>query len=116
MFGRRLSSTQILVGSRLHRELMDKFNEENCFDHRRDGVSGKKSGTGDQGRLQRILGARNNKQNIMAREVTSCTVLPMDVTNVESVRDVFVEIRPTCHSCGSDQVCRFGRKASNGMR
>jgi UDP-N-acetylglucosamine 4,6-dehydratase len=41
-----------------------------------------------------ILGARNNKQNMMAREVTCCTVLPMDVTNIESVRDVFVEVRP----------------------
>jgi UDP-N-acetylglucosamine 4,6-dehydratase/5-epimerase len=41
-----------------------------------------------------VLGARNNKQNMMAQEATACTVLPMDVTNIESVRDVFVEIRP----------------------
>jgi UDP-glucose 4-epimerase len=41
-----------------------------------------------------VLGARNNKQNLMAREVTGCTVLPLDVTNIESVRDVFVEARP----------------------
>jgi UDP-N-acetylglucosamine 4,6-dehydratase/5-epimerase len=41
-----------------------------------------------------ILGGRNNKQNMMAREVTSCTVLPMDVTNIESLRDVFVEVQP----------------------
>jgi len=41
-----------------------------------------------------ILGARNNKQNMMAREVTSCAVLPMDVTSIESVRDVMVEFEP----------------------
>jgi UDP-N-acetylglucosamine 4,6-dehydratase len=41
-----------------------------------------------------ILGGRNNKQNMIAREVTSCTVLPMDVTNIESLRDVFVEVQP----------------------
>jgi UDP-N-acetylglucosamine 4,6-dehydratase/5-epimerase len=41
-----------------------------------------------------ILGARNNKQNMMARQVTSCTVLPMDVSNIDSVRDVLVEFRP----------------------
>jgi UDP-N-acetylglucosamine 4,6-dehydratase len=41
-----------------------------------------------------ILGARNNKQNLMARELTHCTVLPLDVTRIESVRDVFVETRP----------------------
>jgi UDP-N-acetylglucosamine 4,6-dehydratase/5-epimerase len=41
-----------------------------------------------------ILGARNNKQNMMAREVTSCAVLPMDVTSIESVRDVMVEVEP----------------------
>jgi UDP-N-acetylglucosamine 4,6-dehydratase len=41
-----------------------------------------------------ILGARNNKQNMMAGEVTHCRVMPMDVTNIESVRDVFVDARP----------------------
>jgi UDP-N-acetylglucosamine 4,6-dehydratase/5-epimerase len=41
-----------------------------------------------------VLGARNNKQNLIAREMTRCTVLPMDVTNIESVRDIFLETRP----------------------
>jgi UDP-N-acetylglucosamine 4,6-dehydratase/5-epimerase len=41
-----------------------------------------------------ILGARNNKQNMMTRQATSCTVLPMDVSNIDSVRDVLVEFRP----------------------
>ena len=41
-----------------------------------------------------VLGARNNKQNLLARDVTRCAVMPMDVTNIESVRDVCIEIRP----------------------
>ena len=41
-----------------------------------------------------VLGARNNKQNLVARDVTRCAVMPMDVTNIESVRDVCIEIRP----------------------
>jgi UDP-N-acetylglucosamine 4,6-dehydratase len=41
-----------------------------------------------------VLAARNNKQNMMAREMTRCPVLPMDVSNIESVRDAFMETRP----------------------
>jgi UDP-N-acetylglucosamine 4,6-dehydratase len=41
-----------------------------------------------------ILGGRNNKQNMLAREATGCVVLPLDVTNIESLRDAFVETRP----------------------
>jgi FlaA1/EpsC-like NDP-sugar epimerase len=41
-----------------------------------------------------VLGARNNKQNLVARDVTRCAVMPMDVTNIESVRDICIEIRP----------------------
>ena len=41
-----------------------------------------------------ILTGRNNKQNMFAQQQTDCTVLPMDVTNIEAVRDVFVETKP----------------------
>lgn len=41
-----------------------------------------------------ILTGRNNKQNAYAQKVTGCEVLPMDVTNIEGVRDVFVETKP----------------------
>jgi UDP-N-acetylglucosamine 4,6-dehydratase len=41
-----------------------------------------------------FLAARNNKQNMLAHEQTGCAVLPMDVASIESVRDVFVEVRP----------------------
>ena len=41
-----------------------------------------------------ILTARNNKQNFMSGNLTGCKVIPMDVSNIESVRDVFNEIKP----------------------
>ena len=41
-----------------------------------------------------VLGARNNKQNLLARDLTRCSVMPMDVTNIESVRDICTETRP----------------------
>ena len=42
-----------------------------------------------------VLTGRNNKQNMLAHQQTDCQVLPLDVTNIEAVRDVFVEIRPS---------------------
>jgi len=41
-----------------------------------------------------VLTGRNNKQNQYAAAVTGCRVLPMDVANIESVRDLVVETRP----------------------
>src|SRR5690554_6327161 len=41
-----------------------------------------------------ILGARNNKQNMTASKITGCTAVPLDITNIESVRDVFSEFNP----------------------
>ena len=41
-----------------------------------------------------VLGARNNAQNALAAKLTGCEALPLDVTNIESIRDVFAEIRP----------------------
>ena len=41
-----------------------------------------------------VLGARNNKVNLEAARSTGCEVLPIDVTNIDSVRDVFVEVEP----------------------
>jgi UDP-N-acetylglucosamine 4,6-dehydratase/5-epimerase len=40
------------------------------------------------------LCARNNKHNLLAKELTGCPVYPVDVARIESVRDVFVETRP----------------------
>jgi UDP-N-acetylglucosamine 4,6-dehydratase/5-epimerase len=41
-----------------------------------------------------LLSGRNNKQNLLAKKFTNCAVAPMDVTNIESVRDIFSEFKP----------------------
>src|SRR5437660_5759929 len=41
-----------------------------------------------------VLTGRNNKFNTDAQQFTGCLTLPMDVTNIESIRDVFSEVRP----------------------
>jgi FlaA1/EpsC-like NDP-sugar epimerase len=41
-----------------------------------------------------VLTGRNNKQNMLAQSFTGCDVLPMDVANIEAVRDIFTETRP----------------------
>src|SRR5437764_7794993 len=41
-----------------------------------------------------VLAGRNNKHNMDAQQFTGCTVLPIDVSNIEAVRDVFSEVRP----------------------
>lgn len=40
------------------------------------------------------LCARNNKRNAEAKEKTGCNFIPMDVANIESVRDAFSEVKP----------------------
>jgi UDP-N-acetylglucosamine 4,6-dehydratase/5-epimerase len=42
-----------------------------------------------------VLTGRNNKQNLYAQQVTGCNVLPMDVANIEAVRDIFMETKPS---------------------
>ncbi|MDH5545906.1 MAG: SDR family NAD(P)-dependent oxidoreductase [Gammaproteobacteria bacterium] len=41
-----------------------------------------------------FLGARNNKQNSVAARITGCEVMPLDICNMESVRDAVIESRP----------------------
>jgi UDP-N-acetylglucosamine 4,6-dehydratase len=41
-----------------------------------------------------VLGSRNNKQNFVAQKMTGCPVVPLDVVNIESVRDAVNEVRP----------------------
>ena len=41
-----------------------------------------------------FLAGRNDKQNFRARDFCDCEVLPLDVSNIESVRDVVVRVRP----------------------
>lgn len=41
-----------------------------------------------------ILTGRNNKQNLYAKSKTGCIVAPMDIVNIESIRDAFSEFKP----------------------
>lgn len=42
-----------------------------------------------------VLASRNNKQNFFAARYSGCDALAMDVANVESVRDIFTQTRPS---------------------
>jgi UDP-glucose 4-epimerase len=47
-----------------------------------------------KGQYKIVLTGRNNKQNLFAAKYTGCQVAPLDISNIESVRDVFVEFKP----------------------
>jgi FlaA1/EpsC-like NDP-sugar epimerase len=58
------------------------------------GFLGQRLGSELKARYHVVLAARNNKQNMLARENTGCEVLAVDVCNIESIRDAFAELRP----------------------
>jgi UDP-N-acetylglucosamine 4,6-dehydratase len=58
------------------------------------GFLGRRLGVKFRDQYDVVLAGRNNKQNLMALEKTGCKVLPLDVANIESVRDVFIECKP----------------------
>ncbi len=58
------------------------------------GFLGKRLGLALKDRYRVVLTGRNNKHNLDAQEFTGCPTLPMDVTNIESIRDIFTEVRP----------------------
>jgi FlaA1/EpsC-like NDP-sugar epimerase len=58
------------------------------------GFLGKQLGLALKSRYDVVLTGRNNKHNMDAQQFTGCTTLPMDVTNIESIRDVLMEVRP----------------------
>src|SRR5438045_9122727 len=41
-----------------------------------------------------VLAARNNNQNQIANRITGCEIAPLDVSNMNSVNDVFDEFKP----------------------
>jgi len=58
------------------------------------GFLGKYLGLALKEQYRVVLTGRNHKHNRDAQEFTGCPTLPMDVTNIESIRDVFTEVRP----------------------
>ena len=57
------------------------------------GFLGRHLGRALSGTHRVILAARNNKANLEAAQRTGCEVLPIDVTSVESVRDVVMSVQ-----------------------
>ncbi len=55
---------------------------------------GKRLGLALKDKYNVILTGRNNKQNFVTKKFTGCEVVPMDVSSVESIRDVFCEFKP----------------------
>ena len=41
-----------------------------------------------------ILASRNNKQNLTSKEFSGCNFYPLDVTNIESIRDAVLDFQP----------------------
>jgi UDP-N-acetylglucosamine 4,6-dehydratase/5-epimerase len=58
------------------------------------GFLGRRLGIALKKRYRVVLTGRNNKQNFMAQKFTGCEVLPLDITNIEAVRDVVNETKP----------------------
>lgn len=58
------------------------------------GFLGRRLGTTLHEQYDIVLAGRNNKQNMSAFQTTGCKVMPLDVSNIESVRDVFIETKP----------------------
>lgn len=58
------------------------------------GFLGKRLGKCLKNNYNVILGSRNNKQNFAAEKFSGCETYPLDVTNIESVRDAIFSIKP----------------------
>jgi UDP-glucose 4-epimerase len=58
------------------------------------GFLGKRLGQKLKDKYDVILTGRNNKQNFQAQKFTGCRIAPLDVSNIESVRDAFTEFKP----------------------
>ena len=58
------------------------------------GFLGKRLGLRLKDKYDVVLTGRNNKQNFAAQKFTGCKIAPLDVSNIEAVRDVFSEYSP----------------------
>jgi UDP-N-acetylglucosamine 4,6-dehydratase/5-epimerase len=58
------------------------------------GFLGRRLGLALKDNYEVILAGRNNKMNLAASKFTGCEVIPMDVSNIEAVRDVVINIKP----------------------
>ena len=58
------------------------------------GFLGKRLALALKDKYRVILASRNNKQNLLAQKFTGAEIAPLDVANIESVRDCFREFKP----------------------
>ena len=58
------------------------------------GFLGKRLGLALKNNFNVILSGRNNKQNFLAQKFSGCQTIPLDISNIESVRDVINEFKP----------------------
>jgi|SRR6185312_2899231 len=58
------------------------------------GFLGKRLGLKLKDRYEVVLTGRNNKQNFQAQKFSGCRIAPLDISNIESVRDAFTEFKP----------------------
>ena len=70
------------------------------------GFLGRHLGRALMDRYSVILGGRNHDQNRAAQAFSGCRTIPLDVANIESVRDAFAETRPdiVIHAAASKYV------------
>ncbi|MHB9011058.1 MAG: polysaccharide biosynthesis protein [Ignavibacteriaceae bacterium] len=59
------------------------------------GFLGKRLGRRLSEKYEIVLGSRNNKQNFLAQKFSNCKTIPLDITNIESLRDAFNEFNPS---------------------
>lgn len=58
------------------------------------GFLGKRLGLKLKDKYRVILTGRNNKQNMAAGKFTGCETAPVDVSNIQSIKDALIEFRP----------------------
>jgi UDP-N-acetylglucosamine 4,6-dehydratase/5-epimerase len=58
------------------------------------GFLGRRLGLKLKEKYRVILTGRNNKQNMAAGKFTGCETAPVDVSNLQSIKDAFIEFRP----------------------
>lgn len=58
------------------------------------GFLGKRLGLALKDAYNVVLTGRNNKSNMSAHNFTGCQVIPMDVVNIESIRDAVISFQP----------------------
>lgn len=74
--------------------IVNNLNEKTILITGGTGFLGKRLALALKARYNVVLGGRDNKRNMNAFLFTGCQVMPLDVSNIESVRDAVVSVKP----------------------